>query len=409
MSVAISDGDVLAPIYTEKGGFLKPAFYGNFDIDGHKSIFSELVPEKRAVRAKAVLPLFSARSLKEGSKGFYSCANLWVERMREASREKGKKVNILELTRGFAVDGLSEYLFGKRFGGLDDLKMSEKGDRGVMRASGMVDMFVGANRYWYLPTWAFEWIAWADDKLNPSLEGVVSMDHVDSFVAGVVAEAEDQKQGTYLTYQGRMLDAGISVSETRAQCKDLIFAGTDSTGMNLATICFMLAKNPDTYKKLKKEVQEAKPTEEEVQSLPYLRGVVTEGLRLAMANPARSTRVVPPEGWTFKETYFPPGTDVSCAQFELHYNGEVFGDAREFRPERWAEASEDMRRDYVPFGTGARQCIARNLATKELFFAVQRIAEEDVLKGARCCQDKIEIMEWFNSKVVGERIDLVWD
>lgn len=46
-------------------------------------------------------------------------------------------------------------------------------------------------------------------------------------------------------YPSRMLDQGISKSETAAQCKDLLFAGTDSTGMNLARIFWYLAQDPE--------------------------------------------------------------------------------------------------------------------------------------------------------------------
>jgi hypothetical protein len=44
----------------------------------------------------------------------------------------------------------------------------------------------------------------------------------------------------------------------------------------------------------------------------------------------------------------------------------------------------------------------------ELYCAVQRLVEQDVLKGAKCCSDRIEILEWFNSRVTDERIELVW-
>ncbi|KAI9869893.1 MAG: hypothetical protein M1823_008915, partial [Watsoniomyces obsoletus] len=121
--------------------------------------------------------------------------------------------------------------------------------------------------------WAFQWVDWLEGALSPDPEAAESMHHVDQFVSSVVEEAEKQKADSEATYQARLLKAGLSVSETRAQCKDLIFAGTDSTGMNLATICFMLAKHPEKYEKLKKELFEAKPSEDEVQSLPYLRGV----------------------------------------------------------------------------------------------------------------------------------------
>jgi hypothetical protein len=86
----------------------------------------------------------------------------------------------------------------------------------------------------------------------------------------------------------------------------------------------------------------------------------------------------------------------------------VFEDPFQFRPERWQNATEKMIRDAIPFGLGTRQCIARNLATMELYCAVQRLVEADVLNGSRCCAGGIDILEWFNSKVIGEKIDLQW-
>ena len=137
--------------------------------------------------------------------------------------------------------------------------------------------------------------------------------------------------------------------------------GSISDISQLATICFQLAKHPEKYEKLKQEVLGAKPTFEDLQSLPYLQGVIKEGLRISMANPSRLPRVVPEAGWTFKGVYLPHRTEVSCAPFELHFNEGVFEDPREFMPERWLDASESMKRDSIPFGLGPRQCIARNL------------------------------------------------
>ena len=159
---------------------------------------------------------------------------------------------------------------------------------------------------------------------------------------------------------------------------------------------------------LRKEILEKKPTEAELQSLPYLRGVIKEGLRLSMANPSRLPRVVPVGGWSFRGYKLPAGTNVSVAPFEVHLNPAVFPHPNEFIPERWMDPSDEMTRDWIPFGLGPRQCIARNLVTMELYIAVQRLVEEDVLRGARTLVDKIEILEWFNSKVKGERIDLCW-
>lgn len=434
-SVDISDGAALAAIYTEKGGFGKAGFYANFDIDGHKSIFSETNPLQRAPRAKAVAALFSTSSLRQGQDIIYRCVDRFVEKLAHDGHgsQKGKPLNILNLTRGLAVDAVSSYLLGSSYGALDESTVIEEKNavkrelandhEQEMSASGMVNCFVAVGRFWYLPTRVFKVLESLDAWWNAEDEVSRSLGLVDDFVAKVVNDAEtalqaskengkgpnsDESGHPTTSYPARMLQSGLTVSEVRAQCKDLIFAGTDSTGMNLGTILFYLARNPECYSTLRQEILTANPSFDDLQSLPYLRGVVKEGLRLSLANPSRLPRVVPSQGWTFKGTYFPPGTVISCTPYSLHLNPAVFSDPLEFKPERWSNPSEEMLRDAIPFGLGTRQCIARNLASVELFCAVERVIKADVLKGAKTLVDKIEILEWFNSKVVGERIDLVW-
>ncbi|OCT45760.1 putative P450 monooxygenase [Cladophialophora carrionii] len=464
-SVDISDGAALAAIYTERGGFAKTKFYENFALpDGvhmHNSIFSETDPLTRAPRAKAVAVLFSTSNLRQGQDLIYACVDKFVARLAEGKKSSqarngaagaagagagaGAPLNILNLTRGLAVDAVSSYLLGKSYGALSEDSNAAKHEKkktvvtvrkelaAPMSAAGMVDTFVAVGRFWYLPSWAFKLVECWDAWWNANDEVTHSLARVDEFVAGVVSDAEasiinaanndnadrwkDDKKITdhpLTSYPARLLQAGFTPSETRAQCKDLIFAGSDSTGMNLATILFMLAKHPDCHRKARDEVLRAgngrgHPGFDELQSLPYLRGVVKEGLRLSMANPSRLPRVVPPGGWTFKDTtHFPAGTEVSCTPYSLHLNPDVFPDPCAFKPERWIDPSEAMMRDAIPFGLGSRQCIARNLATVELYCAVARVLEAGILQGAATVKSEIDILEWFNSKVVGERIDLVW-
>lgn len=68
-----------------------------------------------------------------------------------------------------------------------------------------------------------------------------------------------------------------------------------------------------------------------------------------------------------------------------------------------------MSKSWFAFGAGSRACIARNLATVELLLAVEKIAECRVLERARSVQCKVFIYEWFNSRVKGEKIEVVWD
>jgi cytochrome P450 len=145
------------------------------------------------------------------------------------------------------------------------------------------------------------------------------------------------------------------------------------------------------------------------QALPYLSAVVKEGLRLSMANPTRLPHVVPHSGWTFKNTYFPPGSIVGCSAFELHMNSDIFPEPRSFKPERWLDASSEMNKSWFAFGAGSRACIARNLASVELLLATERVVRSVIMKGARSVeQGDIAIYEWFNSKVKEEKIELLW-
>ena len=171
-----------------------------------------------------------------------------------------------------------------------------------------------------------------------------------------------------------------------------------------------------SYANLCKEIAEAdiQDTAYNPQSLPYLEAVIREGLRISMANPTRLPRVAPPQGFNFtakagKQYFIPGGTLVGLQIYTLHFNPDVYPDPFAFKPERWLEGpTKEMQRDWIPFGLGPRQCIARNLAMQELFLAVRAIARGRVLHGAKAVGEKIETLEWFNSRVIGEKIELTW-
>ncbi|OAL03398.1 cytochrome P450 [Phaeosphaeriaceae sp. SRC1lsM3a] len=397
--VDISDADAIQAIYISKGGFPKADYYANFDIDGHKTIFSTTDHEHRAVRAKAVTPLFSTKSLRENEAAIWGCVDRMIERLALESKSK-RSVNVLNLTRSLAVDAVSTHLFRENYDGV-----SEQGP--TLSVSAFVDAFVAVGRFFYLPNVVFVWLEWAITKWQADRETDDSMMIVDKFVSNLVSNTTPKS----LTYPGRLLAAGICDSEVKAQCKDLIFAGTDSTGMNLATIMRNLAMYPEKYERLKQEVNDniARGSDaQDAQALPYLNAVVKEALRISMANPTRLPHVVPNGGWAFKSTFFPAGSIVGCAGYELHFNNDVFPAATEFVPERWLDATEEMSKYWFAFGAGSRACIARNLATLELQFATERLARSNVLEGAKAVQENVEIYEWFNSKVRGEAIDLRW-
>lgn len=76
---------------------------------------------------------------------------------------------------------------------------------------------------------------------------------------------------------------------------------------------------------------------------------------------------MPPEGLSVLGQTFLPGTVISVPAYTLHHSQDIWGaDAEDFRPERWEDASEQMMKAFIPFSTGPRACIGRNLAKTEL-------------------------------------------
>lgn len=416
-SVDFADVGVIQPIYIQKGGFLKARYYNNFDIDGHATIFSETNLAARAARAKVVLPLFSAANIKKHAAPFKESIQRYLSLFRQG-REAGG-VNALDLARGAGIDAVTEYLFGMRYGGLMDTEPDKKslqsdlvGSR--MSASAVVDNFIASSRLWYFPVQLYDLADRLDALIFPNPSIAVSLDIVNEYADRVVEAAEAQNEkttdsSTLANFPCRLLQAGFSRSETRAQCKDIIYAATDTIGMNLATVCFMLAKYPETYEKLHREVSSATiTTDEEVQKLPYLDGVIREALRMSLTNPSRIPREVPAGGWQFKDHFYPAGTIVSASARDIHFADAVFESPHEFRPERWEKGTEVMHRAMMAFGVGGRQCVARTMAMYMLYLTVYALVKEDILRGATPTTDSIKIQEAFSAKVVGGNIALVW-
>jgi cytochrome P450 len=399
----ISDGAALNAIYNERGGFRKADCYANFDFEGHATIFSSRDVDYRALRSKAVTPLFSTSNIRAGQKTIEGCVQRFIERVRGEALPN-QPVDILNLSRSLALDAVSSYLFGRPYGGIE-----EKSDR--LSASAFVDVVVEMGRFFYLPHKWFLRIQKLSSKLTIRTDTAAEAGGatLESFARDLV---RDTPAGDG-TYQGRLKAVGISDHEIEVQCMDLMFAGTDSTGTVLSKLIWHLARSPEVYERLREEVLQADAQDPSrsynPQSLKYLHAIVLEGLRLGMSTPTRFPRVVPKGGWSFAGYYLPEGRQVGCQPHTLHYDPSVFPEPFTFQPERWLDSpTAEMQRNWIPFLLGQRGCLARNLAQLELQLALQAIVREDLLKGATACEKSIEIYEWFSSKVVGDRLQVMW-
>ncbi|KAL2797882.1 cytochrome P450 [Aspergillus keveii] len=395
--VDIASGDAIEPIYLTRGGFPKTSVYSKFDIEGHTTIFSTLTLPERANRAKAVAPLFSTASIRDSQDALNGVVSEFVERIRRDAKS-GQPVNVLQIARALAIDAVTTYLFQERYGALDE-------NVDIMSASPFVDAYVGVGAFFNFTCGRLgEHLVGVLEHFTQGSETAKSFIAMDEYTRRLV-KSSVPKSGSY---QSRLLER-VSESQSQIEVKDVCFAGTDSTGMNTATIMWYLAKYPHIYNRLRASLEATTAANLSPITDPYLRGVVREGLRLSWANPIRLPRSVPSPGWQYKSYFFPPGTSVGVAAFQLHQDETVFPEPQEFKPERWLNPTDEMLNNFFAFGKGTRACIAQNLGNMEVTLAILGIARADLLAGARAIGDRVEIAEWFNSRVKGEEILIQWD
>ncbi|AEO67417.1 64036f13-ab24-4d8d-bf5d-c5fc4dba6a48 [Thermothielavioides terrestris] len=406
-SVSIADGEALHQVYVAGGGLPKDARYSNFRVEGHDTIFSAVDQNYRDRRAKAVLPLFAPsriQSAYETDGVMEPLVAKFVAQLQEARAKPDAKIDVLDLCSRLSIDILTAYLFGCVYGGLDEPR---RRPQDKLSATPFVLTIVALSRFSLLSNRLFTLLfsvlfhhrMRSDPELAPSLQAVSRF--AESVVDGPSSKAD--------TYQSRLRDAGIDREETLVQCKAVMFAGADSTAVVLATILFHLVQNPQVRERARAEAS----TAADPQSLPYLRAIVREGLRVAMANPARLTRLVPTGGLRLADgTYLPAGTKVGAAAYVLHHDPAVYPDPFVFRPERWlaaGQASTDAQaRNAFAFGLGPRACLGRNLANHQLHAVVKAVLASGVLEGARTCTDRIRLIEWFNAEIKGHELEIAW-
>ncbi|KAL5342816.1 cytochrome P450 [Aspergillus crustosus] len=394
--VDIASGDAIEPIYLSRGGFPKTPVYSKFDIEGHTTIFSTLTLSERATRAKAVAPLFSTASIRSSEETLSDVADDFAERLLRDGKS-GQPVNVLQLARAMAIDAVSSYLFHERYGALDESAV-------VMSASPFVDAYVGVGAFFNFECGQIgEYLVGLYEHLTSTSETAKSFTAMEEYSSRIVKKSIP-KSGSY---QSRLLEK-VSPSQSQIEVKEVCFAGTDSTGMNTATIIWYLTQYTEIYARLRTSLQTV-TTANDALSHSYLRAVIREGLRLSWANPIRLPRAVPHCGWRYKSFFFPPGTSVGVSTYQLHQDESVFPDPLVFKPDRWLDPTDEMLNNFFAFGKGTRACIAQNLALVELTLAIWKVAEKDALNGANAVIDTIEIVEWFNSRVRGEEILVQWE
>lgn len=150
-----------------------------------------------------------------------------------------------------------------------------------------------------------------------------------------------------------------------------IVTGSGTAAGGLASITYLLLRNPKTLEKLKAEIRTAFNKEEEItmvstQNCKYLRACITEGMRLYPPTPGTLPRWVPGKGEFVEGQWVPGGYAVGVNQLAAGHSEVNFHRFGEFLPERWldvgldSEFASDDRTASQPFSLGSRNCIGKS-------------------------------------------------
>lgn len=171
----------------------------------------------------------------------------------------------------------------------------------------------------------------------------------------------------------------------------LIGAGSDTTSTCISATMFYLVRHPEVLEKLQEEVSTAFASIEEIKmsaklsNLQYLHACIDEGLRMSPPVPGMLHRKVLAGGIDIDGQHLPAGTIVGSAAYCVHHNGSHFPKSFQYIPERWIPGSQGLGFDvtektveaqktaFIPFSTGPRNCVGKNMALMELLITFARM------------------------------------
>lgn len=210
-----------------------------------------------------------------------------------------------------------------------------------------------------LPKWVMSPIdvpLWVPTPMNIKLKR--SGRRYKNVIKEIIAKVKEDGDASGLL--GLLLKSDMTEQEVEDNVATMLAAGFETTANAASWTWGMIGKYPEVQEKLYQAIKESQSHEN-----PYLTAVVNETLRMNPPILYPSRRLMEP--LEFEGTTLPKGTTIDLSIYGLHHNKRVWGNPEVFDPDRFLKPlTKDQENAFVPFASGPRDCVGKNLALLEV-------------------------------------------
>ena len=189
---------------------------------------------------------------------------------------------------------------------------------------------------------------------------------------------------------GKTFSAEALLEET----KTLFFAGYETASTSLTWALYLIARNPEVAIEAQKELDrvlcDRTPKRDDLQSLPYIRAILQETMRVYP--PVYALPRIAIADCELGAYPIPRGTVVIASIAGIH-DSPVWGKDRDrFRPERFL-SGDWPRRAFMPYGAGRHLCIGSDFANVEIAIVLSMILQRYSLRTPTLVEAKARVTQ----------------
>lgn len=264
-----------------------PYFYSM--LGNPMALFGTIPADLHRIRRGALNPFFSHQAVSKFSPHMQSIVDRFIARM-ETCAERDEPVPLFYAYRCLTVDIITEYVFAHQFNLLDRADWGRNfysAWRSLWELSPTIRQFPFLmNAFMAMPRWL---TALTNPKALEVVDMFADVDRQTKLLLESNPEEIKAKPHPTVMWELSKSDALPPSEKTferlAVEANGLLAAGFETTGGVLTYMTYLVLAHPEAHRKLVAELESAIPdpnkipSSQELEKLPYLRGVVKEALR----------------------------------------------------------------------------------------------------------------------------------